>query len=120
MFAMGRKQTLGQWQLWVESGYSRRALLRSYLPIMPNIMTTDEALRFISACADSGVAISSVDGFHATAEGYAEDVDLMFTAVAGDAPMETASAATRFIHDNDAPDVVWEIWSADMEVPPSA
>ncbi len=83
-------------------------------------MTTDEALRFISACAESGVAISSVDAFHATAEGYAEDLDLMFTAVADCAPTETASAATRFIHDNDGPDVVWEVWSADMEVPPLA
>lgn len=77
-------------------------------------MTTNEALRFISECAESGVAISSVDGFHATAEGYAEDVDLMFTALADCAPADTASGAAQFIKDNDAPDLVWEVWPADL------
>jgi hypothetical protein len=84
--------------------------------MVPKIMTTDQALRFISACSESGVAISSVNGFHDTTEGYAEDVDLMFTADADCAPIETASAATQFIHDNDGLDM-WEVWSADMDAP---
>jgi hypothetical protein len=87
---------------------------------VPKIMTTDEALRFISSCAASGVAITSVDGFHATTEGYAEDLDLMFTATADCDAVGTVSAATQFIKDNDGPDLVWEVWSADTEASPEA
>ncbi len=72
----------------------------------------------ISACVESGVAKSTVDGFHARADGYAEDVDLMFTFVADCGPVDTASAVAEFIKDKDGPDLAWEVWSAGMEAPP--
>jgi hypothetical protein len=60
------------------------------------------------------VAIVSLDGFHVEGDRYREDVDLQFTADEGCAPVEAASAATQFIHENERPDLVWEVWSAEM------
>ena len=88
--------------------------------MVPRIMSTDDALRFISGCADSGVAVVYLDGFHVEGDRYREDHDLMFTADEDCAPVEAASAAMQFIHENERPDVVWEVWSADMKTPPSA
>jgi hypothetical protein len=78
---------------------------------MANLLSTDDALRFISACAQSGVSISTIDGFHAVGEVYAEDVDLTFTADEDCTALEAAAAAHNFIRENDGPGIVWEVWS---------
>jgi hypothetical protein len=81
------------------------------------LMRANEALRFIAACAEEGVAIWMIVGFHVVPKGYMEDFDLEFDPDVGCTAAESASQAEWFIRDNDGPDVVWEVLLADPAPP---
>lgn len=57
--------------------------------MVAKLMSSDEAIKFMPACADQELAISNLDGFHVVAGGYREDVDLLF------APEESADPSQR-------------------------